>query len=152
MPSILVVEDHPFMAQMLSRLLHERGKLEIWGMVETAEAALAALAANALKRSKSSSENNVLAPPDLVVVDLSLPGMNGMELLTELGQLYPNLPCLVVSAHSHPSYAQRVLDRGARGYVAKEDAITIVDAVKRVLKGEVYLSDKMRQTLKENED
>jgi len=151
MPSILVVEDHPFMAQMMGRLLREKGQLEIWDIVETAEAALDALgAATTLKSGESARRDDGASPlPDLALVDISLPGMSGVDLLTELEQLYPDLPCLIVSAHSHPSYAQQVLDRGARGYVAKEEAITIIEAIKQVLKGKVYLSDSMRQALEE---
>ena len=149
MPSILVVEDHPFMAQMMRRLLRKKGQLEIWDIVETAEAALAALvAASTLKSGEPPFQNDGASPlPDLALVDISLPGMSGVDLLTELGRLYPDLPCLIVSAHSHPSYAQQVLERGARGYVAKEEAMTIIEAIKQVLKGEVYLSDNMRQAL-----
>lgn len=138
------------MAKMISRLLREKGQLEIWDIVETAEAALAALEAATLKPKESTTQNGERGVlPDLALVDISLPGMSGVELLTELGQLYPNLPCLVVSAHSHVSYAQQVLERGARGYVAKEDAIAIIEAIRQVLRGEVYLSDSMRRALKE---
>ncbi len=151
MPSILVVEDHPFMAKMMSRLLQEKGKLEIWAIVGTAEAALDALgAATVSSPGESSFQKDGSSPlPDLVLVDISLPGMSGVDLLTELGQLYPDLPSLIVSAHSHPSYAQQVLDRGARGYVAKEETTAIIEAIKLVLKGEIYLSEGIRQALEE---
>jgi len=151
MPSILVVEDHPFMAKMMSRLLREKGKFEIWAIVGTAEAALDALeAATVSSPGESSLQKDGASPlPDLVLVDISLPGMSGVDLLTELRRRYPDLPCLIVSAHSHPSYAQQVLDRGARGYVAKEEAMAIIEAIKLVLKGETYLSHSMRQALEE---
>lgn len=148
MPSILVVEDHPFMAQMMSRLLREKGMMEIWAIVATAEAALDALEAAGPGKA-TSQKNGPSSLPDLALVDISLPGMSGVDLLTELGRIYPDLPCLIVSAHSHPSYAQQALDRGARGYVAKDEAMVIIEAIKLVLKGEIYLSNNMRQALGE---
>jgi DNA-binding NarL/FixJ family response regulator len=139
------------MAKMMSRLLREKGKLEIWAIVGTAEAALDALGAATVSRpGESSFQKDGASPlPDLVLVDISLPGMSGVDLLTELRRRYPDLPCLIVSAHSHPSYAQQVLDRGARGYVAKEEATAIIEAIKLVLKGEIYLSEGIRQALEE---
>lgn len=129
MPTVLIVEDHALMSQMLSRLLRERAQMEVWAVVETAEAALAALAAG-------SDGAGARALPDIALIDVSLPGMSGIALLAELCDRYPDLPCLMVSAHQDQSYVKRAMANGARGYVPKGDAFALLEAVRRVLGGE----------------
>ena len=136
-PSLLLLEDHALMGNMLSRFLQERGKMKVWALVETAEEAL-----EKLSHLGSNSRG-----PDLALVDVSLPGMSGIELVAELGQLYPALPCLMVSAHRDASYVRRALDKGARGYVAKGTPAAIIEAVGVVLAGERYLSEEISQEL-----
>ena len=135
--SVLLVEDHIFMGRMLARLLQEQGKMEVWAITETGEAALEKLAAVAANEQ----------PPDLALVDVSLPGMSGIDLVAELARLYSVLPCLMLSAHRDLNYVRQALDNGARGYVAKGDPPAIIDAILHVLDGEIYLSDTMRQAL-----
>ena len=81
--------------------------------------------------------------PDLVLIDVSLPGISGIELVAELARLYPELPCLMLSAHSDPKHVRQALANGARSYVAK-GAPVLVEVVEQVLGGEIYLSDAMR--------
>jgi two-component system, NarL family, invasion response regulator UvrY len=133
--SVLLVEDHAVMGRMLARLLQEQGKMEMWAVIETGEAALEKLAA----------ANERL--PDLALVDVSLPGMSGIDLVAELARLYSTLPCLMLSAHRDLNYARQALDNGARGYVTKGDPPAIIDAIQRVLAGEIYLSDPMRRAV-----
>jgi DNA-binding NarL/FixJ family response regulator len=98
--------------------------------VGTAKAALAALSVKS---------------PDLVLTDLSLTDHSGLELIKEAHCLHPEVPVLVFSMHYESLYAERVLRAGARGYIMKsEGAAKLLDAVHRVLRGEVYLSDVMR--------
>lgn len=136
-PSVLVVEDHLAMGRVLARFLRERGNIVVWALVQTAEVALERLAAPA-----ANGEH-----PALVLIDVSLPGMSGIELVAELARLYPELPCLMLSAHSDPKYVRQALDNSARGYVAKGDPPVILQAVTRVLDGEVYLSEGMRRAM-----
>jgi DNA-binding NarL/FixJ family response regulator len=135
-PSVLLVEDHPMMGRMLGRFLRERGKMEVWATVQTAEAALERLASAGGDRL-----------PDLILVDVSLPGMNGIALLVELGRHYPELPSIMLSASHNPGHVRQALANGARGFVAKGDAPAIVDAIRLVLDGHVYLSDAVRQAI-----
>jgi DNA-binding NarL/FixJ family response regulator len=120
------------MAGMMARLLRERASVETWAIVETAEAALEALAAG----QPHGDDGETAGMPDLVLVDVSLPGMNGIELVAELQRRTPNLPCLVMSAHQGANYARKALNNGARGFVAKGDPPALVEAVRRVLDGE----------------
>ena len=85
--------------------------------------------------------------PDVVLVDLSLPGMSGLELIEHMLVHHPGLPSLVVSGHDEVIHAERALRAGARGYVMKGDPPVIVDAIRCVLGGEVYLSERARARL-----
>ncbi|MFZ4766356.1 MAG: response regulator [Roseimicrobium sp.] len=86
--------------------------------------------------------------PDLLVVDISMPGRNGLELIKDALALYPDLPILVISMHDESFYAQRVLKAGARGYVMKDaDGITFVSAIRAVLNGGTYVSPAMSEQI-----
>ena len=90
------------------------------------------------------------ANPDLVLIDLFIPGMNGLELVKHLHSLYPDLLLLVISAHDEGLYAERVLRAGARGYVMKDAAASVtIEAVREVLGGNLFVSDDIRHTLLE---
>jgi len=78
------------------------------------------------------------------LVDVSLPRMNGIELVTELCQKYPQMACLMISGHVSGNYVRRSLEAGARGYVVKDSVSGIVDAIHRVLGGEIYVSKEIR--------
>jgi len=81
---------------------------------------------------------------DLVLVDVALPQMNGIGLVTLLRDQYPNLPCLMLSGHALAHYVSRALRAGARGYVLKDNAKEIVSSIRRVLRGEIYVSPELQ--------
>lgn len=86
--------------------------------------------------------------PDAVVMDLSLPGVNGIELIKRLGTLGTCGAILVVSAHDEALYAERALAAGALGYVMKHEAAErVVDAIRSVLRGRLYLPESLRERL-----
>lgn len=126
---IFVVDDHPVMRKGFRFLMDQEPDLEVCGEADSAPAALEAIPE---------------AAPDLVIVDLSLGGMGGLELIKTLQTQQPDLPLLVVSTHDESLYGERALMAGARGYVMKSEVDTVVvEAVRRVLRGGVYLSDQM---------
>ncbi|WP_420454477.1 response regulator transcription factor [Rubrivirga sp.] len=126
---IFVVDDHALTRRGYAALLGEEIDLAVVGEAESADAALDAFARDL---------------PDLVVLDLTLGGMSGLELLKHLGARYPELPVLVVSMHDEALYGERVLRAGARGYVMKSEVDTvIVEAIRRVVRGGVYVSEPM---------
>ncbi len=126
MPALLIVEDHTALARILARFLREQDDLAVSAVVQTGEAALAQLPHLTV---------------DLVLVDVSLPGMSGIDLVAAIGEQYPDLPCLMLSGHDEPSYVRRALAAGARGYIAKGNPLALLEAVRRVLDGELYLSE-----------
>jgi DNA-binding NarL/FixJ family response regulator len=127
--SILIVDDHPMMRQGLAQLInHERD------MVASCEAGTAAQALNMV----------VARKPDLVIVDISLPDKNGLELIKDIQVFHPYLPILVISMHDESIYAERVLRAGGRGYIMKQEGgRKLMQAIRQVLTGQIYLSEKM---------
>ncbi|SRR6266487_4396100 len=129
MTSVLVIEDHVVFGKALVRLLTEKANVDVVDVVRSAEEALEKL-----------PSMNV----DLVLIDVSLPTMNGIQLVTTIHQLFPNLLCLMLSGHLTPFYVQRSLEAGARGYVLKDDIPGVLEGVERVLEGEIYISSALR--------
>ena len=129
MPSILVVEDHPLFVNSLVRLLRDRGKYDVTA-VGSAE--------QALEQLRNGSRY------DLALVDISLPGRNGIELVNDIRAGVPDLPCMMVSGHVTPIYFHDSLHAGARGYVLKEDINGILEGVRQVLKGGTFVSPQLR--------
>lgn len=130
---ILIIDDHPLLRQGLALSIEEDPSLEVVGQAADAEEALAAFDT---------------LDPDLAVVDVSLPGMSGLELIKHLLAIKPELLVLVVSRHDEALYAERAIRAGARGYVMKLEAgDKILEAVRHVRKGGVYLSEEMKDRM-----
>jgi DNA-binding NarL/FixJ family response regulator len=87
--------------------------------------------------------------PDLAIVDVGLPGEDGIELTRRLLQKFPKLAILILSMHEEPEYAVRALQAGARGYMVKHDAVEkIGSALTQVLNGHRYLSPIIQESLR----
>jgi DNA-binding NarL/FixJ family response regulator len=133
---LLVVDDHPIVRLGLVELLSEQPDLQV-----------VAEAANANETMEVLENESI----DLLVLDLSLEGMDGLELIKNLKALHGDLPILVVSTHDEKFYAQRALHAGALGYLSKESATDyIVDAVRRVRSGKIYVSEEMSDRMLHN--
>jgi DNA-binding NarL/FixJ family response regulator len=133
---ILIVDDHPMMREGLRTLISREHDLVVCGEAETAAQALDAVAN--LK-------------PDLVLVDIALPGPNGIELIKDICVLQHVVLILVISMHEESLHAERVLRAGARGYIMKQESgPTMMQAIRQVLAGRIYLSDKMSARILEN--
>jgi DNA-binding NarL/FixJ family response regulator len=130
---ILIVDDHPLFREGLRQMIDHEADLQVCGEVPDAESALAAI--NELK-------------PDLAIVDISLGGANGIDLIRNIKAVHEDFPVLVVSMHDESLYAERALRAGALGYLMKhEPAKTVKLAVRKALKGEVYLSEHMSSSM-----
>ena len=130
MSSILIIEDHLGFANAIQRLLAGKTNLEIVDIVQSGEEAL-----------KKLPELKV----DLVLVDVSLATMNGIDLVQQIHTEFPNIRCLMLSGHTTPNYVKRSLDAGASGYVLKDDVKGILEGIRRALDGEIYLSPALRR-------
>lgn len=127
--TILLVEDHAGFAKALLNMLAQNPSLQIVSVADSAEAALEYL-----------RESRV----DLVLIDYSLPDMSGINLVQILQQDYPDLPCAMLSGHLSIQYARRALEAGARGYLIKDNPLGILTGLPRILKGEIYVSEELR--------
>ena len=126
---VFLVDDHALVREHLAALLQDEADLEVCG-----EAADAPTARTLIGQRQ----------PDLVVLDISLKGSDGFELLKDLQASQPNLPVLMLSMHDEMLYAERALRAGARGYITKEDAsVNMLGAIRQVLAGQVFLSERM---------
>ena len=126
---VFLVEDHPVFRFGLRELIEQELDLQICGEAENIGTAWDKISRN---------------QPDLVIIDISLVGRSGLELVKQIKDEYPELPTLVLSMHEEALYAERALQAGARGYIMKhETADLIVDAIRKVRSGAVYLSPKM---------
>ena len=82
--------------------------------------------------------------PDLVIVDISLGGPDGLELLKQIRAAITRLPVLILSMHDESIYAERVLRAGANGYIMKQEATEqVLTAIRRILDGDVYVPDRV---------
>jgi DNA-binding NarL/FixJ family response regulator len=127
--SILLVEDHAGFAQALINMLSQNQNLKVVAVAETAEDAL---------------EQLPNLKVDLVLVDFSLPDMSGLDLVERLHNDYPNLYCAILTGYLLPQHARRALEAGARGYMIKDNPIGIITGIQRILKGEIYVSEELR--------
>ncbi|HUF00405.1 MAG TPA: response regulator [Anaerolineales bacterium] len=131
MTSILLVENHKIFAQALLRVLRDRGDLNIIAVAESAEEALEKIP-------------DLEVDLDLVLVDVSLPARSGISLVLVPSEKYPDLPCVMLSGHVSQYYARSSLAAGARGYLIKDQAEEILVGIRRVLEGEIYVSEVVR--------
>ena len=126
---VLLVDDHPMMRQGLAQLINQQADLMV--CAEAGDASDAMKLVDLLK-------------PDLAMVDISLGGKSGLELIKDLQALHPEVPGLVMSMHDEALYAERMLRAGARGYVMKQaGGETVLQAIRQVLSGKVYVSERM---------
>lgn len=126
---LLIVDDHPIVRQGLAQLIECQPDLQCAAEAETAAGALELVGRWRF---------------DAAIVDLSLPGVSGVELIRTLRERDPELAMLVLSMHDEQFYAERVLRAGARGYVTKHEPIErVVEAVREVLRGEIVVSKRV---------
>jgi DNA-binding NarL/FixJ family response regulator len=126
---VLLVEDHPMFREQLAQLIGKEPDMCVCGEADNTQEALRLLQSNSV---------------DIVIVDLTLKGPSGLELLKDLKARDSKVPVLVLSMHDELLYAERVLRAGARGYITKhETANEVMGAIRKVLRGEVYLGKRM---------
>jgi two-component system, NarL family, invasion response regulator UvrY len=129
---ILIVDDHPIVRAGVRRLLAGEPGMEI---------AEAASGKEALTLARAN-------PPDLVILDLNLPGMGGFDIIARLVHDRPRPRLLVLSMHDDPIFAMRALEAGADGYVSKNAPPTqILEAIARLAKGQTYVGPELAQQL-----
>jgi DNA-binding NarL/FixJ family response regulator len=129
---VFIVEDHHMVRRMLGRLIQHTAGFSLCGEADSAEAALVQIPD---------------CQPQLVLVDISLPDMNGIELIRILSERYPLMLTMAISGHDESVYAIAALEAGARGYVMKEKPERVVEGIHHVRDGNIYVSDKVQELL-----
>ncbi|HEY3618338.1 MAG TPA: response regulator transcription factor [Candidatus Sulfotelmatobacter sp.] len=126
---ILVVDDHPIVRQGLALMLNREADFVVCGEAEDATGAMLVMAS---------------ARPDVLIVDISLNGPDGLDLLKNIRTTHPALPVLILSMHDESIYAERALRAGANGYIMKQEATEkVLVAIRRILNGEIYVSERI---------
>jgi DNA-binding NarL/FixJ family response regulator len=131
--SVLIVDDHPVFRFGLAQLLGRSGGYSICAEAWNASSALQAVQER---------------QPDIALVDISMPGTNGIDLIKSMLAQEPRLLVLVVSLHDETLYALRALRAGAKGYVMKDETLDcIMEALQRVVTGGIYVSPRLSERL-----
>jgi len=130
---ILIVEDHPVFRAMLVQLIEKKLGMTVCGQADNIQEAI-----TLIERTR----------PDAAIVDLTLQGPSGLELIKDLKARHHHLPVLVLSMHEEHLYAERVLRAGAKGYVSKqEEPAEVVEAIREVMNGRTYVSKRVNREI-----
>jgi DNA-binding NarL/FixJ family response regulator len=134
--NIFIIEDHAQVRRAIGRFIQQQPDLNLCGVAASAEDALDKLP-------------KCQPPPDIALVDISLPKMDGIALIQILTEQYPDLLCIVLSSFDGVIYAPRALMAGARGYLEKAslNSESISEAIHQVYDGRIYLSEKLKNSL-----
>ncbi len=131
----LVVDDHPVFRRGLVALIESNNGYRVGAEAGSLPDAIRALET---------------AVPDIALIDISLVQQNGLDLVKQLKATHPEVPALIISMHDEAVYAARALKAGARGYVMKQEAASVMlEAIRTVLAGRIYVSSAMRDRLLE---
>src|SRR4051812_4804738 len=124
--SVVIIEDHPMFRERLGHLIDKAADLVVRGEADNILDGFALI-----KRIR----------PNIAIVDISLKGSSGLELLKNLRADGIQTPVLILSMHDESLYAERALRAGAKGYITKHEAsVNVMEAIRQVLKGEIYLN------------
>lgn len=130
--NIYLVEDHPMLQYVISAWINNLAGMTICGIANMGQEALVQIS---------------LLTPDLVITDISLPDMSGIDVVHQLQIQSPSIPTLMLSSYEDASHIRRALAAGARGYVIKKFPEEIEPAIRRVLAGGIYLHPHIRSQL-----
>jgi DNA-binding NarL/FixJ family response regulator len=134
--NVVLVEDHPMFREQLAHLINKEMGLKVSGEADNVHDAL-----QLIEQKK----------PDIAIVDLTLKGSSGLELLKDLKAKEIDVPVLVLSMHDEALYAERVLKAGARGYITKNQVSReVMTAIYAVLRGEIYLPARIASRILES--
>src|SRR5262245_56570858 len=123
---VMLIEDHAIVRETLQDFIGRLPQVSVCHVAANAEAALAALDD---------------ATPNLLLIDLSLPGMSGIDLVREIRERQPALRCMILSGHSSRAYVKQALAAGANGYLLKGDPLEIERGILAITRGERYVSN-----------
>jgi DNA-binding NarL/FixJ family response regulator len=126
---VFIVDDHPIIREGLAQMINREPDLAVCGDAQEMHEALQAIEVH---------------KPHILIVDISLNGPDGLDLLKTIRSKDPGLPVLILSMHDESIYAERALRAGANGYIMKQEATErVLVALRRILNREIYVSDRV---------
>jgi two-component system, NarL family, invasion response regulator UvrY len=135
---IIIADDHPMLRAGLAQSINREVDLKVVEECETGEELLSKI-----------SENE----PDIIILDVDLPGRSGIDILKEVKKLMPELPVLILSMHDESKYGVRAIQAGANAYLSKaEDKNVIIDTLRKIKGGKKYITPKLAEILAEELD
>ncbi len=129
---IFVADDHAELREGVKRIAEDTEDLRVTGEASTGQEVV---------------EQMVNQAWDVVLLDITMPGQSGLEVLHHLTQTYPSLPVLMFSVHSEPRYAAQAFKAGAAGYLTKDSSEELVGALRQVAQGGRYVSSALAEYL-----
>ena len=133
MIKVLLADDHSIVRAGLHRIVEESGDMEV-----IAEAADGRAALRLVQETS----------PDVAVIDISMPGLDGLEVVSQLHAHWPDLPILILTMHEEGQYVVRAIQAGAMGYMTKQSAPEqLLKAIRKIYQGNRYLTDEAAETL-----
>ena len=130
---VFIADDHGIVRKGMKQILSRTPDIEVAGEASTGQEALEKIWANNF---------------DVVILDISLPGRNGLEILKQIKSQQPKLPVLILSMYPEDQYAVRVLKAGAAGYLTKEsDKSELIEAIRRIAQGKKYITPALAERL-----
>jgi DNA-binding NarL/FixJ family response regulator len=130
---ILLVDDHPLVREWLTNLINEEPDFEVCGQVGNARDAIGLIGT---------------LQPQIIIVDISMEGGSGLELIKNVKAIHPQVDLIVLSMHDEMQYAERAMRAGAAGYVMKREATDkVLTAIRAVLQGEFFFSNAVNAML-----
>ncbi len=130
---ILIADDHPVVRQGIMRIIEDTPDMRVTGEAE-----------NGIEAVRKIKEKEF----DLVILDISMPGRDGLESIREMKKLRPKLPILILTMHPEKYYGLRMLQAGASGYLTKQNApFELVEAIRKVTQGGMYISNALAKML-----
>ena len=132
--NLLIVEDHPIVSDGLQRLLEDSELAATCQIASTGKMALAKLNGHRI---------------DMIILDINLPDMNGIDLCADIIARYPSMPILALTSYDQLSYIEKMMNNGASGYILKNsDTEEIIEAVKEIMAGNKYFGAGIKEILK----
>jgi two-component system, NarL family, invasion response regulator UvrY len=133
MIKVLLADDHRIVREGLRRVLEDSNEIKVIAEAADGETAF---------------DEAIEKKPDVAVIDISMPGMDGLEVVTRMNSYCPDIPVLILTMHDEEQYVIRAIEAGAMGYVTKQSAPEqLVEAVKRINAGGRYLTEKASEAL-----
>jgi len=130
---VLLADDHSIVRAGLRRIVEESGDIQV--IAEAADGR------EAIQKVHKTS-------PDVAIIDISMPGLDGLEVISQLKLYYPDLPLLILTMHEEGQYVVRAIEAGAMGYITKQSAPEqLVTAIRKVFSGHRYLTDEGAEAL-----